>query len=325
MKCLLTTSLIIALTACTAFAKKKEVTDPEIAKADPDFAVQGEYVGEGELPEGKSGKIAAQVVAQGDGKFKVVLFEGGLPGDGWKRGDKQVSGEAARDGEEIKITMGEGGGTIAEGTITITDKDGNTKGKLERTERTSPTIGAKPPEGAVVLFDGTTAENFEHGKLSEHKTLWAGVTTKQGFNDMTLHLELMTSWMPAARGQGRSNSGLYLHDCYECQVLDSFGLDGKDNECGGIYKIAPPAVNMCFPPMTWQTYDIEFTAPKYDGDKKVSNARATIRHNGVVIHDDLELPNGTPGRKPEGAGPRPFHLQGHGNKVQYRNIWVKEK
>ena len=88
--------------------------------------------------------------------------------------------------------------------------------------------------------------------------------------------------------------------------------------------MADPYVNMCFPPMTWQTYDVEFTAPKYEDGKKVKNARATIKHNGVVIHDDIELKQ-TPGRQGEGPGPRPLHLQGHGNKVQYRNIWVKQR
>ena len=131
--------------------------------------------------------------------------------------------------------------------------------------------------------------------------------------------------MPSARGQARSNSGVYLHDCYEIQVLDSFGLEGKDNECGGFYKLRKPDVNMCFPPLTWQTYDVKFTAPKYEDGKKVANARVEVRHNGVVIHPEFELPHATPGRQDEGPAPRPFYLQGHGNKVEYRNIWVKEK
>jgi hypothetical protein len=83
---------------------------------------------------------------------------------------------------------------------------------------------------------------------------------------------------------------------------------------------------MCFPPLSWQTYDIDFTAARYDDDgKKVKNARVTIKHNGVVIHDDLELPHGTPGKNPEGPGPDGIYLQGHGNPVVFRNIWVVEK
>jgi hypothetical protein len=84
-------------------------------------------------------------------------------------------------------------------------------------------------------------------------------------------------------------------------------------------------VNMCLPPMQWQTYDVDFTAPKYENGKKVANARVTIRHNGVIIHDNVELPKGTPGRLPEGPAPRSLYLQGHGNHVYYNNIWVAEK
>jgi hypothetical protein len=138
-----------------------------------------------------------------------------------------------------------------------------------------------------------------------------------------LHIEFRTPFMPAARGQGRGNSGVYIQGRYECQVLDSFGLEGEDNECGGIYSISKPAVNMCFPPLSWQTYDIDFVAARYDGQgNKTKNARVTIKHNGVVIHKDLELTHGTPGRHPEGPEPESIFLQDHGNPVVFRNIWV---
>ena len=180
------------------------------------------------------------------------------------------------------------------------------------------------PRARTVLFDGTTAENFEHGTLLKDKNLLSEATSKQGFGDYTLHVEFRLSYMPFARGQGRSNSGVYMHDCYEIQVLDSFGLEGEDNECGGFYQIRKPDVNMCFPPLTWQTYDVKFTAPKYKDGKKIANAKVEVRHNGVVIHPMFELPRATPGREDEGPAPRPIYLQGHGNKVEYRNIWVKE-
>ena len=111
------------------------------------------------------------------------------------------------------------------------------------------------------------------------------------------------------------------------QVLDSFGLKGENNECGGIYTLAKPALNMCYPPLAWQTYDIDFIAAKYDdGGKKTKNAVVTIKHNGVAIHENLELKEPTPGNgKPEDASGGPLQLQGHGNPVFYRNIWVVAK
>jgi hypothetical protein len=209
--------------------------------------------------------------------------------------------------------------------MTVVSDEGGKKGTLKRVVRKSPTLGAEPPKDAVVLFDGTSAESFERGVLSKFKTLMAGATTKQKFNSYKLHLEFCLSWMPTARGQSRANSGLYIHDCYEIQILDSFGLEGHDNECGGHYKHRRPDVNMCLPPLVWQTFDVDYTAPKYNtAGKKVADARATVRHNGVVIHDNIVL-GWTPGRKTEGPGPRPFHLQKHGNKVQFRNIWLVEE
>jgi hypothetical protein len=314
--------ILAAMMACPASAAHQEVVDPEVAKADPDFAVQGEYLGEGVLPDGTEGKVGAQVIARGGGEFEVCLLAGGLPGEGWKKGDPQFRTQGRREGEQVVI-QGKGlSGTIAGGRLSVNDA-GRKKGvQLKRVERKSPTLGAKPPKGAVVLFDGTSADGFQGGKLTKEKTLLSGCTSKEQFGSHRLHLEFRLTWMPEARGQGRSNSGVYIDDCYEVQVLDSFGLAGKDNECGGLYKIKEPDVNMCLPPMVWQTYDADFTAPEFDAEgKKTANARLALRHNGVVIHD-VELPRGTPGRKPEGPGPRALHLQGHGCHVNYRNIWI---
>jgi hypothetical protein len=317
--------LAFALSVAGAIAASEQrrqlvATDPD--QAGPDFAVQGEY-------EGKIGEDAwgAQVVALGDGKFDLVLYEGGLPGAGWKKGDprKQASGSTANGATAFKADGWQV--TIEDETLSVVNaSDPNEKlGKLRKTERKSDTLGAKPPEGATVLFDGTSAEHFRGGKLGEDKYLAVGCETKDKFGDHTLHLEFRTPFMPHARGQGRGNSGVYIHNRYECQVLDSFGLEGKDNECGGIYSISEPDVNMCLPPLAWQTYDIDFTAARYEGDRKVRNARVTIKHNGVVIHDDLELGKGTPGKDPEGPEPGGLYLQDHGNPVVFRNIWVVEK
>lgn len=132
--------------------------------------------------------------------------------------------------------------------------------------------------------------------------------------------------MPEHTGQARGNSGMYLLDQYECQVLDSFGLEGLDNECGGIYKASRPAVNMCFPPLAWQTYDVDFQAARFDPDgKKLKNAVVTIRHNGITIHEKLELPEPTPGGSQNDERPGALFLQNHGDPVRFRNIWIVER
>ena len=107
-----------------------------------------------------------------------------------------------------------------------------------------------------------------------------------------------------------------------------FGLTGEDNECGGVYHLLKPAVNMCLPPLAWQTYDIDYTAATYDSaGKPTTSARATVRHNGVVIHDNVELPNRKTTAAPVEIGPEPgpVYLQDHGNPVRFRNIWFVEK
>jgi hypothetical protein len=314
-------TLILAFAACglarlsaAQGAKFPEFTDPAELQADPDFAIQGEYAGE---------KIGAQVIALGDGKFNVAVFEGGLPGDGWKRGDKESAVQGERDGGIAKLTGAGYSGTIATGKVTLTNDRGTVE--LKRMVRKSPTLGAVPPAHAIVLFDGKDAEKWQPGKLAQDGYLDSEATTKEKFGSYHLHVEFRLSYMPQARGQSRSNSGVYLHDCYEIQVLDSFGLKGANNECGGFYSIREPAVNMCLPPLQWQTYDVDFTAPKYEGDRKTVNARVTVRHNGVVIHEDVELPKGTPGRQKEGPAPRPLYLQGHGNHVHFNNVWLEPK
>lgn len=152
------------------------------------------------------------------------------------------------------------------------------------------------------------------------------IISKRLFKDHTVHVEFRTPFMPEAREQARGNSGVYLQGRYEVQVLDSYGLEGRDNECGGIYKQAAPRVNMCAPPLQWQTYDIVFRAPRFDASgKKTDDARITVRHNGVLIHENLALPESTvAGMGGDIREPGPLYLQDHGNPVQYRNIWVVE-
>ncbi len=153
------------------------------------------------------------------------------------------------------------------------------------------------------------------------------IATKKKFKDFKLHIEFRTPFMPEARGQGRGNSGVYLQNRYEIQVLDSYGLEPKDNECGGIYQVGAPLVNMCYPPLQWQTYDIMFQAPRFDSSgNKQRDAVVTVLHNGVAIHEQQQIPHPTGGALDNNvAEPGGIYLQDHGNLVQFRNIWLVEQ
>jgi hypothetical protein len=310
---------------------KKEriaIADPAKAKEDPDFAIQGEYLGENK-EGGETHKTGIQVVAKGDGKFDLKILPGGLPGDGWDGKTFKTTTAARKDGKVVFPVKAGGAdvGTIENGVITG-PSDGGATVTFKKVERKSKTLGLKPPAGAVVLFGGPGDEkNWDGGKLvelSDGKFLNMGIKSKQKFAAFKAHVEFRTPWMPNSSGQGRGNSGVYLQDRYEVQVLDSFGLNGENNECGGIYTQYKPLVNMCYPPLAWQTYDIEFTPAVFEGDKKVKPARTTIFHNGVKIHDDVELKGPTGGGQPENAMPGPFQLQNHGDPLAYNNIWVVE-
>ncbi|MCK4291653.1 MAG: DUF1080 domain-containing protein [Planctomycetes bacterium] len=203
-------------------------------------------------------------------------------------------------------------------------------------------MGAKPPKGAVVLFTGKDFKEWKCTKVKDgdDSVKWelvdgamcvtrggGNIITRKQFNDVKLHVEFRSPFMPEKRGQGRGNSGVYLQGRYEVQVLDSYGLEGKDNECGGIYKVRAPRVNMCAPPTQWQTYDITFTAPKFNAEGKLEErAKMTVVHNGVLIQDKTEVGGSTTasagGKASEPGG---VYLQDHGNKVEYRNIWLVER
>ncbi len=315
--------LFLAISSTSLLAapdKNKTYIDPEVAtKEDPDFSIQGEYTG---TLKGENGtrKFGVQVIALGGGEFQAVGYVGGLPGDGFNLKDKVTSKGKFENGKVV-FPSDHGDGVLANGVITV-----GGEGTLKRVERNSETLGAKAPKDAIVLFDGSSPDAFKGGKI-ENGLLCQGVTSHQKFGSHILHLEFRTPYKPYARGQGRGNSGLYMQGRFETQILDSFGLEGKMNECGGIYSIKASDFNMCFPPLSWQTYDVDFTEAEFGDDGKVKkHARMTVKLNGVVIHKDVELPHKTTAA-PVGISkePGPVYLQNHGNPIRFRNIWVVEK
>jgi hypothetical protein len=193
------------------------------------------------------------------------------------------------------------------------------------------------PRGAVVLFDGKSLDGWlsRNGGKAKWKLLPDGVAQSGGGDiysekkfdgKFKVHVEFRVPYYPGKGGQSRGNSGVYLQGRYEVQILDSYGLDSKDNDCGGIYQVAKPLVNACKAPTVWQSYDIDFTAPVFRDGKKAKPARISVLHNGVPIHKDVEIPidNTVSGLGGDPSKPGPVHLQDHGNPVQYRNIWIQK-
>ncbi|MHB8867192.1 MAG: 3-keto-disaccharide hydrolase, partial [Pirellulaceae bacterium] len=175
----------------------------------------------------------------------------------------------------------------------------------------------------IVLFDGSSVTRFEEGRLTDEGWLAPGAVTKLPVQDFQLHLEFQTPYMPYARDQGRANSGVYIQRRYEVQILDSFGGLPLPNGCGALYRQQGPELNMSFPPLSWQTYDIYFTAVRWDPDgNKVANAQITVMHNGVPIHRHQSIPTKTGAGQPETFYDGPLLFQDHGNPVQFRNVWM---
>ncbi len=326
MSLALRTFLACLLLCAPAFAQraKEGPTYTSIEEADDDFAFSGEFLGWQQLHGSprSSQRIGVQVVAQGDGKFMAVKYIGGLPGDGWMRGQRILL-DGERTGDVVALKGDVTSLVVAAEEAHVVNDLGEKLGELQRVRRVSPTMGAQPPEGAVVLFDGTGVDHFKNGKMTSDGWLMAGTETKDAWNNFRLHGEFLLPYKPLARGQARGNSGFYLQGRYELQVLDSFGLEGVENECGSMYKLFRPLVNMCLPPLQWQTYDIDFQAPQFDdAGNKIAPMTISVWHNGVPVHTQRQVPSKTGAGIAEGPHPLPIKLQDHANPVVYRNIWI---
>ncbi len=154
------------------------------------------------------------------------------------------------------------------------------------------------------------------------------IQTKEKFTDFQLHVEFREP-VTDGKGQDRGNSGVFMQEDYELQVLDSYNSTTYSNgQCGSIYKQSPPLVNACRPPGEWQSYDIIWTAPKFNEDSTLkSPAYMTVLQNGILIQNHFELTGKTLYvGKPyyEAHGARPIALQDHGHLVSFRNIWLRK-
>jgi hypothetical protein len=322
--------LLVALCAIELQAAPKL---EEVYPATPDPLV-GEYVGRWSEAEEVNPEVAAQVVALGGNRYRVrivnkldmrcpVLGQAEVEPKGGVLQFEDQSLHGTCDGQTIIGGRGTGKLTFS----------------MRKVTRESPTVGKTPPPGAVVLFNGSNLDAWQTPKgwrILEDGTLLVtpdgeDLVTNEAWNDIELHVEFRTPLMAASRGQQRGNSGVFVQDVYEVQVLDSFGLEGYYDECGALYKLSAPHVNACYPPLAWQTFDVVYTAPRYDASGRLAAyGRVTVHHNGVLIHNDQELTWITAWKEKErvASPPRdPGHvkLQAHDNFVQFRNIWLVDK
>ena len=289
--------------------------------------------------------LVARVIGLGNNRYEIQILE-----EFDKRADFKVKTEAVWKNGKMTFDQNGFSGKITNDSFTG-KKAGvafDTPFSLKRVHRTSPTMGKKAPENAVVLFDGSDLDAWERQgggdptwltkdgyfevlPKKDNNNVGGSINTRQSFGDVKVHLEFRLPYEPEHRGQKRANSGFFMPGGYEGQILDSYGLDGMWNECGALYKQSPPRVNMCWAPGVWQTFDVEFKRLRRDSEgNKVDHAEFTVWHNGVKIHNSFQIKGATSntqkGRELGESGKNGgLSLQDHSNKIQFRNIWVVER
>lgn len=310
-----------------------------------EFPFLGDW--KGKFNSGGSSELCAQVIPRGSQQYLIRLlptFDHRCP--------PLAEIEATADETSLSFAQEQWTGLLKGESFTGT---GVFRGKptdftLTKVIRTPARLHAKPPAEAIVLFDGGALDHWEsdgRGGVSEITwkqidnfiRVWpplkthsfaGAMRTRDAWSDFQLHLEFRLPLIADALGQTRGNSGIIIEEFefYEVQILDSYGLPGYWDETGAIYQKEAPKTNMCYPPGSWQSYDIEYHGPKFDENGAlVSKARITIDLNGMRIHHEVELPYGDGAMKNrvknlDSKAPGRITLQHHGDPVDFRNIWL---
>ena len=273
------------------------------------------------LPLSAGYQLRPLPMQDGEARYEMLNFMGGLPGQGWIGAAPNAA--ATWVGDEPFVARKDYSPDELDAFLA----------RMMKVIRISPTMHAEPPDGAVVLFDATTPEsaeeslaNWDDGAELLDGYLKAGTETRMTHGSGRLHLEYRIPLQIEKLGTWRGNSGVYFQNRYEIQVLDSFGDVIRDNGSGSIYRVHTPSQNLSLPPGQWQTLDVGFTAASYDGDgpdaTKTAPAKLTVTYNGVPLFDEAEVPGTTGGAKlDESPAEGALYLQDHGDPVVYRNVW----
>ena len=317
--------IFVALIAPAKAAEFYDFSDPFMA----------EYEGFWAGINGTKGRVTAQIRPLSNNQYDgfMLFSRGRSPVTAFKLermtaekgGIKFTASSMSQAGGDL-LAQSEATCELRDGKITGTFKGEFGEGTFDarKFERKSPTLGAKPPKHAAVLTDINNSNAWKNLTWpSKEGVLRAGkgnIVASERMGNFRLHLEFRTPYMPVEEGQKRGNSGVYLQEKYEVQVLDSFGIYPlQDNDCGGIYKVKAPFGNATLPPMEWQTYDITYV--------EGSGARPswiTVQHNGITVIERAEVPTELTAKGTGGGslGGGFLMLQDHGNPVEYRNIWA---
>lgn len=318
------TLLLLTASAAAQDQGLERVAFTEVPSEDLQYSLMGEFVGPIKKGDGYE-PLGLQIRPVGDTRVEAIQYEGGLPGQSSFTGKAtQLIGH--RNEDLVVLSGGQWAIFVENDKCLILDRQGQKVGQLDRVQRSSPSMGAKPPAGATVLFDGSNTDQFTGGRMTDDGLLMEGADVIPMFRDFNLHVEFRLPYMPNSLDQKRGNSGCYLQSRYEVQVLDSFATPPVFNGCSALYRQKAPDLNMCYPPLQWQTYDIQFTAARWAADgTRLAKARITVWHNGVKTHDDVEIKNKTGAGKPEAPSQLPIRFQNHSDPVRYRNIWIVDR
>lgn len=314
---LLAPVLILSGTLPVIHSGDPAITD--ISKVDARYAAIGEYVA-----TTSRGDIGVRISTQaGEQPLFARVYPGGLPGLGWGR-DKPQLLAGTLNGQDVALQSTEGPQrTIrSAGKRMLLVETNGQEIELRKIARRSVTQGKPAPLGARVMFDGKDTSSWKDAKVTDEGYLKAGTESVDPLVAGHLHIEFRTPYMPESTGQKRGNSGVYLQRRYEVQILESFALEGIENECGAIYRQRRPDLNMALPPLVWQTYDIFFVPAVFSSaGEKLKGTELTVIHNGLPVHYHTLVIAKTGAGREEGPEPLPLVLQDHSDPIVFRNIW----